>query len=251
MKGNVSMNKNLFASALAVLCAFGSVAFAEINDKDFEAAIGKYLKTDDGQQAVGDAIQAYSVKMRERAMTEEFERQFANPVNIDIGNSPVKGPASAKITVIEFSDFQCPYCSKGKDTIEAVAKMYPNDVKIAFKNLPLPFHNEAMPSAKAALAAHKQGKFWEFHDALFANQGKLSASFYEETAKKLGLNLEKFNADSNSPEIEAQIKAEMEVAQKNGIQGTPGFFVGGVAVKGAYPPEHFKKIIDRLLTSKK
>lgn len=248
-----SMRKHFKTFGLTLVTLAGLVTapvVAEITDRDFEAAIGKYLKTDAGQEAIGNAIQSYSMKMREKAMTEEFERQFANPVAIDVGNSPVRGPAGAKVTIVEFSDFQCPFCSRGKNTMEEVMKKYPNDVKVAFKNLPLPMHPEAMPAAKAALAANKQGKFWEMHDALFNNQGALGSAFYEQKAKELGLNLEKFKADMNAKETEDAIKADMELGNKNGIQGTPGFFVNGIAVKGAYPVDHFAKIIDRLLTKK-
>lgn len=132
--------------------------------------------------------------------------------------------------------------------MEKVLEMYPNDVKLVFKNLPLPMHPEAGPSARAALAAGKQGKFWEMHDAFFQNQAKLNENFYVEKAKSLGLNVDKFKADMASNEIAEMVKNDAAIAQQNDISGTPGFFVNGVAVKGAYPPEHFKKIIDRWLS---
>jgi protein-disulfide isomerase len=131
-----------------------------------------------------------------------------------------------------------------------VLKAYPNDVKIVFKNLPLAFHNEAEPAAKAALAAGKQGKFWEFHDELFANQQKLGDAFYEDTAKKLGLKVDQWKKDLASPEIEAAVKADKNEADRLEVRGTPGFFVNGVRVAGAYPFEHFKLIVDRLLAEK-
>ncbi|MCB0317866.1 MAG: thioredoxin domain-containing protein [Bdellovibrionales bacterium] len=149
--------------------------------------------------------------------------------------------------MVEFSDFQCPYCKRGADTMAEVLKAYPNDVNLVFKNLPLPFHKQAGPAAKAALAAGKQGKFWEMHDRLFNNQQRLSAGFYEEQAKDLGLDVEKFKTDLNDPELEKQLKADMDLAQKHGISGTPGFFVNGVEVRGAMPVDHFKGIIDRWL----
>ena len=131
--------------------------------------------------------------------------------------------------------------------MEAVAKQYPNDVKIVFKHFPLPFHNEAEPASRAAWAAQQQGKFWEYHEELFKNQDKLGSEYYVELAKSMKLDVEKFKKDMASEAAAKQIKTDMEIGQKNGIQGTPGFFVNGVAVKGAYPPEHFKGIIDRWL----
>lgn len=256
---------NKFFKAILVASMISSVAYAAPDtkaaapaiDPNMKKAIDIYLDSEQGQEKIGLATQAYfrrlqeKMKMdQEKKMEQEVEAQFKNPINIEIGKSPVKGPANAKVTIIEFSDFQCPYCTRGRSTIEQVLKAYPNDVKVAFKNLPLPFHDQAMPAAKAALAAGKQNKFWEMHDALFDNQANLNDKLYEEQAKKLGLNVEQFKKDLASPDIEKQIKEDMEIAAKHQFQGTPGFVVGGVAVKGAYPFEHFKKIIDRKISGK-
>ncbi len=230
---------------------------ADINDKDFSSAMDRYLKSDSGQQSFLDFMQSLqqkqmelSRKKQEELQQAKLEEQFKNPIKVDVGSSPVKGPAGAKITIVEFSDFQCPYCQKGSDVMEQVLKAYPNDVKLAFKHLPLPFHQNAKPAAAASWAANKQGKFWEFHDALFANQNNLTPEFFTQTATKLGLNLEQFKKDSASPEAEAAVKADSDIAQKLGIGGTPAFVVNGVQVNGAYPLEHFKSIIDRLLKNK-
>ena len=242
----------VLTSLLLLACA--TSAWADLSDQEFEKAIEKYLGTDKGQVALGAAVEKYfqkkqqeAGKKREEQMAAEMENQFKNPVNIAAGSSPVRGPAGAKVTIIEFSDFQCPFCKRGKDTMEQVMKKYPNDVKVVFKNLPLPMHPEANPAARAALAAGKQGKFWEMHDALFDNQGSLGTDFYTDQAKKLGLDVDKFKKDMDAPDIAAAIKADSDLAQQNGISGTPGFFVNGVAVKGAYPPDHFGMIIDRWL----
>ncbi len=244
---------------LIAICLFAAplVSRADISDQDFDKAIEKYLGTDKGQASLGGAVEKYFQKKQQEVRKKqeeqagaEMENQFKNPVQIPAGSSPSKGEANAKVTIIEFSDFQCPYCQRGMQTMQAVMKKYPKDVKLVFKNLPLPFHENALPSAKAALAAGKQGKFWEMHDAFFANQSKLSPEFYEEQAKTLGLNLEKFKKDMESEEIAKQIKDDQELAQKNQISGTPGFFVNGVAVRGAYPEDHFSKIIDRWLAGK-
>jgi len=227
---------------------------AEIPQTDLASALDKYLQTDQGQTAVGKAAQAYFKNLQDQARKDQEQReksdlesQFTNPVKIDAGNSPVHGPAAAKITIIEFSDFECPFCSRGKATMDEVQKAYPNDVKVVFKNFPLPFHKNAVPAAKAAMAANKQGKFWEMHDKLFENQKELGQAFYEKAAAEIGLDVAKFKADMNDPEIDKSIEADKKLGEANGIQGTPGFFVNGVAVKGAYPFDHFKTIIDRWL----
>lgn len=246
----------IVASAIAAcFLATAPFAAAEISDQDFEKAIDKYLGTDKGQVALGSAVEKYfqrkqadAQKKQVEQQAAEMESQFKNPVSIEAGTSPVKGPAAAKVTVIEFSDFQCPFCKRGNDTMKKLLEKYPNDVKLVFKHLPLPMHPEALPAAKASLAAGKQGKFWEFHDALFNNQGKLSAEFYLEQAKALGLNVDKFKKDMESEEIAKQIKDDEALAQKHNISGTPGFFVNGVAVRGAYPLDHFSRIVDRWLT---
>lgn len=231
-----------------------STAHAEISQADLSSAMDKYLASDAGRDAIGKTAQAYFKNMQEQAKKDQesrekaqLEEQFNNPVKIDIGSSPVKGPAGAKVTIVEFSDFECPFCVRGKNTMEEVLKAYPNDVKVVFKNLPLPFHKNAVPAAKAALAAGKQGKFWEMHDKLFDNQKSLNQATYEKIAGELALDVEKFKKDMADPALDKQIEEDKKIAEANGIQGTPGFFVNGVAVKGAYPFEHFQSIIDRWL----
>lgn len=240
---------SLLASALLPIAAS-----AEVSEKDFTEMMEKFLNSESGQEKVGKASKAFFVREQQgeqkrmveqqAAQTEEY---FKNPIQVDIGKSPVKGPENAKITIVEFSDFQCPYCERGKSIMDQVLKAYPNDVKLTFKNLPLAFHKEAKPAAKAALAAGMQGKFWEMHDALFADQQNLGAAMYEQKAKDLGLDVAKFKTDMDSAELDKQIEEDSKIAEKFGIQGTPGFIVNGVPVKGAYPFEHFKGIIDRWL----
>jgi protein-disulfide isomerase len=134
--------------------------------------------------------------------------------------------------------------------MDDIVKAYGDKVRVVFKNLPLSFHKNAEPAARAALAANKQGKFWEMHDAFFNNQRGLNEEFYMTTAKNIGLNVDKFKADMNSDEIKKQVQADMELAKKHGVSGTPGFSVNGVMVRGAYPLDHFKGIIDRWLAQK-
>ena len=254
------MRANLFrvfgVVACVLMCTLGAgVVRAEISDADFSAAMDKFLGTETGQKRVADAMQTYFQGMQEKARKEAekreavgMEEQFKSPIKMDVtADDPVKGPANAKVTIIEFSDFQCPFCKRGAATMDKVLEAYPQEVKLVFRHLPLDFHPNAEPAARAAYAAGKQGKFWEMHNELFANQSKLGESFYDEAAKKIGLNLEKFKADYNSPEAKAKVQKDAQSGQKVGIQGTPGFLVNGVKVSGAQPVEQFKKIIDRWL----
>jgi protein-disulfide isomerase len=239
----------LSTAALGLLVSIPTSAHAQV-DPAFAGQMKQYLESVDGRAALVTAMKRAAQEEEVRAKEEALEASFKNREDVAVGASPVKGNAAAKITLIEFSDFECPYCSRGNQTAQQVLKAYPNDVKIVFKNLPLPFHNEAEPAAKAALAAGKQGKFWEFHDELFANQQKLGDAFYEETAKKLGLKVDQWKKDLASPEIAAAVKADKDEAERHEVRGTPGFFVNGIRVAGAYPFEHFKSIVDRLLAEK-
>lgn len=177
---------------------------------------------------------------------EQLKQQLADKVNVDIGDTPVKGSKNARIKLIVFSDFQCPFSKRGADIVNELTKKYGSNLMYVYKNLPLPFHTEAMPSAKAALAAGKQGKFYEYHDKLFENQEKLGEDLYVRVAKELGLDMNKFNADRNSKEIEDKIQADLTQANSLGFNGTPGFALNGVKVLGAYPLDHFEKIINAL-----
>jgi protein-disulfide isomerase len=247
-----------------LLLSIGWSAKADIADAEFANAMNKYLATSAGTEAVGNTVEKYIKKQQNDQQKKEQEEMFKkeNRVNLEIGTSPVKGPESAPITIIEFSDFQCPYCSRGRMVAEELYAMekFKGKIKIAFKNFPLDFHPQAMPSAVAALAAHKQGKFWEFHDELFLNQAKLggikegdaqaSEAYMVEIAKKLGLNVDKFKDDLKATDIQTQIKADKADAAKAGVRGTPFFLVNGVAVKGALPMSDFVPIIERILTEK-
>ncbi len=135
--------------------------------------------------------------------------------------------------------------------MKKLVKTYPRDVRVVFKQMPLGFHKDAEPAARASLAADKQGKFWEYHDVLFANYKRLKRPDLEGYAKELGLNMKKFVADMDSPAIAEQVKTDMAEAKRIGVRGTPNSFVNGVPVKGARPFEGFKKVVDEELARAK
>ncbi len=220
----------------------------------FEKSMEEYLSKDANLEKVGTALEKYFRKQREvaeqaeaKAEVNRMEDQFKNPVKIDLGEAPIKGKKDAKVTIVEFSDFQCPFCQRGASLMEEVLKAYPNDVKIAFKHYPLPFHQDAKPASRAAYAAGKQGKFWEMHDLLFANQQELKRESFIKWAGDLGLNVEKFTADFDSEASSKLVDADVKVGMDNGVRGTPAFFVNGVMLSGARPLDQFKGIIDRWL----
>jgi protein-disulfide isomerase len=237
---------------VAVLFAASKSLVAQGSASDFDKNMAKFLESEKGQEELGKAVQAYFTRMQEQArkqqadlMARQAEDQFKNPVKIPAGNSPSMGPENAKVTIIEFSDFQCGFCKRGSDTMKELLEKYPNDLRVVFKNLPR--QPRAMPAAKAAMAAGKQGKFWEMHDALLNNQRNLTDAFFLAEAKRLELDVDKFRKDMESEAVANQIKDDIALAEQHGVQGTPGFFVNGVAVRGAMPLEHFEGLVDRWL----
>jgi len=148
---------------------------------------------------------------------------------------PTKGPDSAKVKIIAVSEFECPFCARVLPTIQKIRDTYKDDVQIVFANNPLSFHARAMPAAQAAYAAHEQGKFWEMHDLMFANQRALTDENFEKWAKDLGLDMAKFKASISSNKHKAQIEKEQQLYTSRGARGTPGFFINGRLVSGASP----------------
>jgi protein-disulfide isomerase len=164
-----------------------------------------------------------------------------------VEDAPVKGPRSAKVTIVEWSDFQCPFCGRVEPTVTKVLEEYPKDVRVAFKQLPLPFHNNAHTAAEAALAAKAQGKFWEMHAKMFANQQALDRPSLEKYAQEIGLNVDKFKADLDSGKWKKKVDDELAEGNKIGARGTPSFFINGKSFVGAQPFEAFKAKIDEEL----
>ncbi len=163
---------------------------------------------------------------------------------VTLDDSPQKGSKDALVTLVEFSDYQCPFCSRGHNTVVELEKHYGEKLRVVMKQHPLGFHPRAEPASIAALAAGEQGKYWEFHNKLFANQQALDDATFEKYAQELGLNLDKWKADLTSPRFKAQVTKETAQAVQLGATGTPAFFINGRKLSGAQPIDNFKKIID-------
>ena len=240
--------KSLIASIFITALIFTASQATEIpGDKTkLEEAVKQIIK--DNPKLLYDTVNQYVAEQQKKKQTARFEAGFKNRVKDSVvAVNPVKGAENAPVTIIEYSDFQCSYCSRGANSVSRLLKIYPEKVKLAFKNLPLGFHKQALPAAKAALAAHKQGKFWQYHDILFKNSNKLNEKLFLKAAKDLKFDVEKFNADRKSQAIVDQIKAEHAQAAKIGITGTPAFIANGVIIKGAQPVNYFVKVVNRLL----
>lgn len=194
--------------------------------------------------------QARREKDEADAEKKEFDDAFKNPKQPDIASKDthVRGNDKAKYTLVEYSDFQCPYCGRGFQTVETLRKKYGDNLKFIYKDMPLPFHPMAMPAAKYFEAAMLQSseKAWQLHDKMFENQQQLSDQWIKDTAKSLGLNVKKLEKDAQSDVVAKKIQADQAEAQTMGFSGTPGFLLNGIPVKGAYPVEYFDGIIARL-----
>ena len=164
---------------------------------------------------------------------------------------PSKGSASAPIEIVEFSDFQCPFCLRADPTVRQVLSTYGDRIHFVYRHYPLPNHPAARPAAEAAACAAEQGKFWQFHDALFANPTKLSDADLKEHAVTLGMNATQFNSCVDTHKLKPLVDADLKAGEEAGVNGTPAFFINGRALSGAQPFEAFKKIIDDELELKK
>ena len=160
----------------------------------------------------------------------------------------IRGNSNAKITLLEYSDFQCPFCQRHLPTITQLLDQYGDDIRVVYRHFPLTsIHPQAQISAEASECAAEQGKFWEMHDMLFANQTALDVASLKKYAGQLGLNQSQFDGCVDSGKYTAKVNAQAAEAQAAGITGTPGTFVNDQLVKGAYPVTTFQQIIDPML----
>jgi protein-disulfide isomerase len=269
-KGAAKVDKDLALSKQ--IGAKGTPHF-RINGKTLSGAqpFEKFKELIDEQLAAGDALAKTGVA-RGKVSLELTKKNFtAAPAEADkpqapppedtaiwkvpvADDDPVKGPADALVTIIEFSDFQCPFCSRVNPTIQKVLDEYKNDVRVVWKDNALPFHNRAKPAAYLARFAYeKQGNkgFWATHDALFEGQKNLEDAGLQEIAKKVGLNWDQANAAIQSGKYADKIDESMDLASEFEARGTPHFFINGRRLSGAQPYEKFKELIDLQLASAK
>ena len=178
-------------------------------------------------------------------------KPLEDPIPIPITGAPVKGPADARITLVEFSDFECPYCSKAALKVEAILQAYPKDARLVYKHYPLPDHPHAKMAAEAALAAQAQDKFWPMHDKLFANGRRLSTETIAAIAKDIGLDMEKFRADAQSASVKQTLQKDIADGDKVDIRGTPTIFINGKRYNGSLEMPLLKPVLDAELKGKK
>jgi protein-disulfide isomerase len=171
-----------------------------------------------------------------------------NIASLDYSDSPVRGAPDAPVTIVAFSDFQCPFCARSLQTIEAIGKAYPGRVRLIFKHFPLVMHTQAPLAHKAALAAHAQGKFWEMHDLLFTHQNAVRRDDLLRYASMIGLDEARFAKDLDAgADYSRLVERDITEGKRAGVDGTPIFFVNNERVEGAQPFAEFKTLIDREL----
>jgi protein-disulfide isomerase len=221
----------------------------------FKTVIDEQLKAAEELAKSGTkANQIYATLVKKNHKEPSAQPEKGRPAEDDktvykvpVGDSAFKGEKDAQVTIIEFSEFQCPFCSRVNPTIKQLLDTYPGKVKVVFKHNPLPFHAEAPLASQAALAAGAQGKFWEMHDKLFENMKALKRENLDTYAQELGLDVSRFKADLDAGKFKAVVDADLALGAQFGVQGTPNFFINGRKLVGAQPFESFKKIVDEEL----
>lgn len=246
LKGDIKISDSEYKKFVAEKKIPEAQINAQLKDR-----INGFLK----EQKKDELIDAYVAKATKSNPVEVYFKKPKMSISLDIGDSVTWGKNDAKVTIVEFSDFQCPFCSRGANSVDEIKKKYKNKVKIVFKHFPLPMHPDAKPASAASLcvteiAGGKEkgaDKFWKYHDLLFKNQDKLDSASLEKYAKDVGVDTKKFKECFDSKKYEAAVEKDLEYGEKIGVRSTPTFFVNGQLISGAVPIEQFSEIIDEEL----
>ena len=240
----------LLGAAIALAGCQGAGAFAQVSEKLNEIADGQtqiLSRLDALEAKVAEAGKAAPAAPGQAAKQPQQRPGQPDPTStykVTLDDAVTKGSSEALVTLVAWSDFQCPYCSRVTPTIDQLTKEYGDKLRIAFKHNPLGFHPRAKPAALAAEAAGKQGKFWEMHDKLFENQKQLTDENFVAWAGELGLDVEQFKKDLADPALDKKVTAQQAQGMTLGARGTPAFFINGRFLSGAQPVDNFKKLID-------
>jgi len=203
------------------------------------------IETNLKQGRLADARRLFVGELRARAGVKIL--LSAPRTNVDAGRGPSKGSPTAPVTIVEFSDFQCPFCRQVVDTLTRIEERYGDSIRFVFRDFPLPMHPDAPKAAEAAACAHEQGQFWAMHDKLFAAQSNLKVPDLKRTARDLGLNGDAFDRCVDSGKFESQWQQNRSEGQKYGVSATPTFFINGRMVTGALPYQQFSAIVEEEL----
>ncbi len=199
------------------------------------------------QEKTREATQAFFDRLKKEAKVEILLAE-PEPLRMEVAaKGPSRGPENAPVTIVEFSDFECPFCARANGTLAQVEQAYAGKVRVVFRDFPLSFHRNAQKAAEAGHCADDQGKFWEMHDKMFANQKALDVDSLKTYAKELGLDMQAFETCLDSGAKAGVVQANLADGRALGVNGTPAFFINGRMISGALPFEEFKKVIDKEL----
>ncbi len=245
--------KKLIAACAVLFVVTAPPAWSQ-DKAQMEKIIEEYILNH--PEVLDKSLRNYYTKKKAELEKAQFTKSLQSRVEVPIGSSPSKGPDNAPITLVEFSDFQCPYCARSAPTLKTLEKKYEGKIRFVFKHFPLTgIHNLAIGASKASMAAGEQGKFWEYHDMLMARQGEWGRSggneLFDKYASSFGLDMDKFASSLKSPDYGKQINQDIALGRKVGVKSTPTFFVNGVMVRGARSVDYFSRVIDFLLNEKK
>lgn len=260
---------------IMAICSFISILLSGcISDKDFTERVKKVISDNPElvieavskkpkefvavlQKSVRDA-QANEAKVRREEEAKKLEKYYKEPLKPEIGKyESIRGNKSAPITLVMYSDFQCPFCVKGIQTVKQLMEKYGNKIRYIYKHLPLVSlgHNDAPLAAKyfEAIAMQSTQKAYKFHDELFANQRlvRMGGKYFKKVAKKLKVNMGKLAKDLKSDRVKSKMESDKNEANKFEFRGTPGFLLNGIPIYGAYPYNYFESVISRLKKSGK
>ena len=221
---------------------------------------GGQIPPDTTFESIKDRIGQALVNQQRQSQVQQVVAELQKQANLKLdlpqpriqvaAEGPARGPKDAKVTIVEFSDFECPYCGSAHDTVEQVMNSYAGKVRLVYRQFPLSFHPHAAKAAEASLCAADQGKFWEYHDVLFKNQKKLEPTELKAHASEVGLDGQKFGQCLDSGDKKKAVDADQQAGLAAGVGGTPAFFINGIFLNGAQPIDEFKKVIDAELASK-
>jgi len=217
----------------------------KIND-EFKAKVKGYILKEKERINISSWFELQS---KEHGVVINLKKPDRPRIEIPIENTPTQGNKDAKITIVEYSDFQCPYCAKAEATIKELQKNYGDKIKVVYKQYPLDFHKDAFKASEASLCAYEQSNdsFWKLHDYMLANPKKLSVANLKKISKKFGINDKQFSQCLDSGKYTDRVNQEIAEGKRFGVQATPMFFINGIVVRGAQPYQVFAKIIEEEL----
>lgn len=213
---------------------------------DFET-VAPQIRQHLERQARNEAVGSYVAELREQ---KEVEVLLEAPRLEVAAEGPARGPEQAPVTIVEFSDYQCPFCRRAEPVVEQVLERYPEQVRLVYRHFPLDsIHPRARAAAEAAVCAEEQGHFWPYHEQLFANQDALEDDALAGYAEQAGLDMEAFRSCLSEPETRERVETDLAAGRALGVTGTPAFFVNGIPLRGARPLDDFVDVIERELES--